>query len=95
MSKYYDILFGEWKMGKCVECGKNLGLLRGYRHPTYGKKNYLCRSCFDTVYESVEKYREFISPYVGFFKNETPVNKKQSDLTSISEQFTHTIHIYS
>jgi hypothetical protein len=59
------------KMKECMECGKNLGTIKGYRHPTMGKDNLLCSNCFDTVFESVEKYREFVSPYMGFFNKET------------------------
>lgn len=58
-------------MKACMECGKNLGIIEGYRHPTMGKEYLLCSKCFDTVFESVEKYREFISPYVGFFNRES------------------------
>jgi hypothetical protein len=45
--------------------------LEGYRHPTMGKDYLLCSHCFDTVFESVEKYRQFVSPYMGFFNKET------------------------
>jgi hypothetical protein len=58
-------------MKECVECGKKLGIIEGYRHPTMGKDHLLCSNCFDTVSASVEKYMEFISPYVGFFNKET------------------------
>jgi hypothetical protein len=62
-----DVSFGDKNMKKCVECGRNLGLIEGYRHPTMGTNYLVCSDCFDTVSESVEKYREFISPYIGFF----------------------------
>jgi len=58
-------------MKGCMECGKNLGIMEGYRHPTMGKEYFLCSTCFDTVMDSVEKYREFITPYIGFFNKET------------------------
>jgi hypothetical protein len=58
-------------MKECMECGKSLGIMEGYRHPTMGKDNLLCSKCFDTVFESVEKYREFVSPYIGFFNKES------------------------
>jgi hypothetical protein len=58
-------------MKECMECGKNLGIMEGYRHPTMGNNNLLCSKCFDTVFESVEKYRQFVSPYMGFFNKET------------------------
>jgi hypothetical protein len=61
-------------MKACVECGKNLGMIEGYRHPTMGKDILLCSNCFDTVFESVEKYREFITPYVGFFNKKSSTN---------------------
>jgi DNA-directed RNA polymerase subunit RPC12/RpoP len=58
-------------MKECMECGKNLGIIEGYRHPIMGKDYLLCNNCFDTVFESVEKYMEFVSPYIGFFNKET------------------------
>jgi hypothetical protein len=58
-------------MKGCMECGKKLGVIEGYRHPTMGKDYLLCSNCFDTVSASVEKYMEFISPYVEFFNKET------------------------
>jgi hypothetical protein len=54
-------------MKKCEECSKNLGLLAGYYHPSLGKKYLVCSGCFNDVSESVEKYREFLSPYNEFF----------------------------
>lgn len=48
------------KMVECVECGKKLGFFEGYSHPTLGKKNLVCGSCFGKVEESVTKWREFI-----------------------------------
>jgi hypothetical protein len=66
-------------MKECMECRKNLGIMEGYRHPTMGKDNLLCSKCFDTVFESVEKYREFVSPYIGFF------NKGSSTIADIQK----------
>ena len=48
------------KMKECEECGKNLGILKGYFHPTMGKKHYLCSKCWDHVSYSVEKWKEFV-----------------------------------
>ncbi|UCB58284.1 MAG: hypothetical protein JSV67_06710 [Thermoplasmatales archaeon] len=79
-------------MSKCVECGKKLGFFKGYCHPTLGKKYYVCGYCFDNVTESVEKYREFISPYVGFFNIEP--SHDNFKFNNISEQFTHTLMTY-
>jgi hypothetical protein len=47
-------------MKRCEECGKKLGILEGYQHPTLGKKLLLCNPCFDQVSDSVAKWREFI-----------------------------------
>jgi hypothetical protein len=47
-------------MEKCEECGKNLGFLEGYRHPTLGKKHHLCGPCFNQVSESVARWGEFV-----------------------------------
>ena len=58
-------------MKECVECRKKLGIIEGYRHPIMGKDHLLCSSCFDTISASVNKYMEFISPYVGFFNKQT------------------------
>jgi len=47
-------------MKKCEECGKKLGIIEGYLHPTLGKKHLLCSQCFNKVSESVEKWKEFV-----------------------------------
>jgi hypothetical protein len=47
-------------MEKCEECGKKLGILEGYRHPTLGKDYQLCSPCFNQVSESVTKWGEFV-----------------------------------
>ncbi|PNX49658.1 MAG: hypothetical protein BV457_00975 [Thermoplasmata archaeon M9B1D] len=62
-------------MKECVECGKKLRIIEGYRHPVMGKDHLLCKNCFDTVSASVEKYQEFLSQYNGFFKKETSVTE--------------------
>jgi len=77
-----------------MECGKKLGILGGYRHPTLGKNYLLCSSCFDTVYESVEKWTEFISPYIGFFNNKTSENSKKLDILNVSEQLVHAVKMF-
>ncbi len=71
-----------------MECGKKLGFIEGYRHPTKGKENLLCSQCFDSVNENVEKYREFIAPYSDFFDNETTVIE---DLQKIGKGITKRI----
>ena len=45
----------------CEECGKNLGILEGYHHPTLGKKHLLCITCFDTVSVSVDNCKTFVN----------------------------------
>ena len=47
-------------MKDCKECGKKLGVMEGYRHPTMGKKHHLCSPCFDQVSESVAQWGEFV-----------------------------------
>lgn len=47
-------------MKDCEECGKKLGMLEGYRHPTMGKKHLLCSPCFDQVSDSVARWGEFV-----------------------------------
>ena len=56
-------------MKECQECEKKLKIIEGYRHPTLGNNYFLCSKCFDSVSESVNKYKEFIKPYIGFFNN--------------------------
>jgi hypothetical protein len=75
-------------MKECVECQKKLGIIEGYRHPAIGKDYLLCSNCFDTVFESVEKYMEFVSPYIGFLNNETST---VDDLQKIGENITKNI----
>ena len=48
------------KMKDCKECGKKLGIMEGYRHPTMGKKHLLCSPCFDQVSDSVSRWGEFV-----------------------------------
>lgn len=75
-------------MKECMKCGKNLGITEGYRHPTMGKDYLLCRNCFDTIFESVEKYREFITPYIDYFnKEKSTIN----DIQKIGENITKNI----
>lgn len=42
------------------------GSIEGYRHPTISRDDLLSDHCFDTVFNSVENYRELITPYIGF-----------------------------
>jgi len=48
-------------MTDCEECGKNLGLLEGYRHPTLGKKHLLCSNFFDTASVRVDNWRTSVN----------------------------------
>ena len=54
-----------------MECGKKLGILEGYRHPTLGKNYLLCSNCFGIVSASEDKWSNFIIPYVDFFNKES------------------------
>jgi hypothetical protein len=72
-------------MTNCEECGKKLGILGGYRHPTLGKNYFLCKSCYISVNESVVKYREFLQPYFGFFKKEPQEADFQQFVKNIKE----------
>lgn len=75
-------------MKECVECGKHLGIIESYCHPTMGKDNLLCSKCFDTVFESVENYRKFIAPYIGFFNKESSTKE---NIQRIGENITKVI----
>ena len=73
-------------MKDCEECGKKLGVLEGYQHPTLGKKHLLCGHCFDQVSESVEKWREFV--LANSFNMETSKSKSQVNWKKIKTNFT-------
>ncbi len=75
-------------MKECVECGKTLGIIEGYRHPTMGKDYLLCSYCFDTVSASLEKWSKFISPYIGFFNKESAIIE---DMQNIRENISKRI----
>jgi hypothetical protein len=45
---------------ECIECGKNLSLLEGYRHPTLGNDYLLCYECFVNVMASVKRWGRFV-----------------------------------
>jgi hypothetical protein len=84
---------GDKKMKECMECGRNLGIMEGYRHPTLGKDNLLCSHCFDTVFEDVEKYREFVTPYIGFFNKKSSTTKSIKDMhSSVHNLWSNTAH---
>ena len=72
-------------MSDCKECGKMLGILEGYRHPTYGKSHLLCSSCFDKVSESVQEWGDFVSSN-SFNKTKTSSNSN-IDLKSVISVF--------
>jgi hypothetical protein len=76
------------KMVKCCECGKKLGFLKGYNHPCYGNKYHLCSSCYNTVNDSIERYKEFIAPYIGFFNNKPPKYSIKFNIRGISNHLT-------
>ena len=57
-------------MKECVECGKKLGIIEGYRHPTLGEKSLVCSVCFDAVSASVDQWGKVVASYSGFFTKE-------------------------
>lgn len=48
------------KKRKCIECGKNMSLFEGYKHPTMGIHFLICRECFEKVENSVERWGRFV-----------------------------------
>ena len=44
----------------CFECGKKLRLFGGYKHPLFGWKECICKTCFEKIGKSEEKYTNFI-----------------------------------
>ena len=45
----------------CYNCGKRLGVLDGYCHPTLGKGILLCWGCYESVWDSVVRWERFIA----------------------------------
>ena len=76
-------------MKRCEDCGKKLRLIESYRHPIKGKDFLLCSSCFDTVQESIFKWREANLPYVGFFKNNSSKKNYQLNLKKEEKRYPH------
>ncbi len=74
-------------MKDCEECGKKLGMLEGYRHPTMGKKHLLCSPCFDQVSDIVARWGEFVLS--NSFNNGS--SKKNSELKykNIAQSINH------
>ena len=73
----------------CVECGRKLGLLKGYQHPTMGKNYFLCTHCYDVVDESVKKWRTVVLTYSDFFSNSTPGNSHHFHFSYVQKKFPH------
>jgi len=46
-------------MADCEECGRELGIMRGYRHPALGKRFLVCGKCFDKVEGDMKRWSEF------------------------------------
>jgi hypothetical protein len=80
-------------MVECNECGKRLGFVDSYRHPVKGKQYPVCNSCFDSVNESVNQWREFISPYQNYFNNNTPKNNVHFNFMDYLKQVGHRFHM--
>jgi hypothetical protein len=55
-----NMLNDDSKKRKCTECGKNLNLFAGYRHPTLGPHFLLCKECYENVEKSVERWGRFV-----------------------------------
>jgi hypothetical protein len=45
---------------RCYECGKEITFWRSLFHPVLGRTQLVCPDCFNTIDESLEKYRNFI-----------------------------------
>ena len=60
MSSKSTVLLDDAKKRECINCGKKLAVLEGYRHPTLGKNAYLCWDCYQKVWESVVRWERFI-----------------------------------
>ena len=67
----------------CEECGKTLGILQGYYHPTMGRNHLLCSKCFNQIFKSVEQWKNFV--LANSFNSESPsivISKFSKDLVS-------------
>jgi hypothetical protein len=55
------IMVDDVKKRECINCGKKLAVLEGYRHPTLGRNVFLCWDCYQKVWESVVRWERFIA----------------------------------
>ena len=79
-------------MKKCEECGKTLGIFKGYHHPTMGKTHLLCSNCYNEVNESVQKWQKFI--LLNSFNNGTSKNTVKLASGNLSFDFSHKKKIF-
>jgi len=79
-------------MTECEECGKKLGIVEGYQHPTLGKKYLLCSPCFDKVSDSVEKWKNFVLS--NSFNNNSSKTKSKLNWKKIKTNFTKVRKIF-
>jgi hypothetical protein len=82
-------------MKRCEECGKELGFLEGYHHPTMGKDVLVCTNCFGIVDDSVTKWREAVLEYIDFFNNKPSKHKEQIGFNNVSINHDQIKEIYS
>ena len=52
-------------MIKCSECGKNLNVLEGLRHPVEGRKKIVCSNCWNKISDSENRYTSFILNHIN------------------------------
>jgi hypothetical protein len=75
----------------CEECGKRIGFLKGYIHPTMGKKHLVCSHCYDHVSDSVDRWRMFL--LANSFKPVPTKNKPLIDLSKVKPNIKKYNHI--
>ena len=46
-------------MVDCEECGKKLGILKGYHHPVLGNRVLICGNCYTTVEGDMVEWSKF------------------------------------
>jgi hypothetical protein len=60
MKTRFNLVFDHSKKRECIECGKHLSIIEGYRHPTLGNEYLLCYECYVKVRVSVERWGRFV-----------------------------------
>jgi len=56
----YFLFMRRMIMKKCKKCDLQIGIFQGYQHPILGKKQIVCRNCYNQIESLAGKWQEYV-----------------------------------